>query len=91
MCICCPLKIGQHRAIDAETAGNKSDYTPKVSQLGPISHFSTGKCYKVAGVLNLVLSLSFFHTGLWKYNMEPHGKELCRSEKKLFLRYIKMA
>ncbi|CAI9599011.1 unnamed protein product [Staurois parvus] len=29
-----------------------------------------------AGVLNLVLSLSHSHTGHWKFNMAPHGKEL---------------
>ncbi len=28
------------------------------------------------GVLNLVLSLSLSHTGHWKFNMAPHGKEL---------------
>ena len=31
-------------------------------------------------MLNLVLSLSLSHTGHWKFNMAPHGKEL--SEKK---------
>ncbi len=29
-----------------------------------------------AGVLNLVLLLSLSHTGHWKFNMTPHGKEL---------------
>ncbi len=29
-----------------------------------------------AGVLNLVLSLSLSHSGQWKLNMAPHGKEL---------------
>ncbi len=32
-------------------------------------------CYKVSGVLNLVLSLSLSHTGHWKFNMAPHDKE----------------
>ncbi len=27
-------------------------------------------------MINLVLSLSFSHTGHWKFNMAPHGKEL---------------
>ncbi len=27
-------------------------------------------------MLNLVLSLSLSHTGHWKLNMAPHGKEL---------------
>ncbi len=27
-------------------------------------------------MLNLVLSLSLSHTGHWKFNMAPHGKEL---------------
>ncbi len=29
-------------------------------------------------VLNLVLSLSLSHTGHWKFNMAPHGKELSK-------------
>jgi len=33
-------------------------------------------------VLNLVLSLSLFHTGHWKFNMAPHGKELSEDLKK---------
>ncbi len=33
-----------------------------------------------SGVLNLVLSLS--HTGHWKFNMAPHGKELSEDQKK---------
>ncbi len=33
-----------------------------------------------SGVLNLVLSLS--HTGHWKFNMAPHGKELSEDKKK---------
>ncbi len=35
-----------------------------------------------AGVLNLVLSLSLSHTGHWKFNMAPHGKELSEDPKK---------
>ncbi len=35
------------------------------------------------GVLNLVLSLSLFHTGHWKFNMAPHGKELSEDLKKI--------
>ncbi len=35
-----------------------------------------------AGVLNLVLSLSISHTGRWKFNMAPHGKELSEDLKK---------
>ncbi len=34
------------------------------------------------GVLNLVLSLSCSHTGHWKFNMAPHGKELSEDLKK---------
>ncbi len=34
------------------------------------------------GVLNLVLLLSLFHTGHWKFNMGPHGKELSEDLKK---------
>ncbi len=33
-------------------------------------------------MLNLVLSLSFSHTGHWKFNMAPHGKELSEDLKK---------
>ncbi len=33
-------------------------------------------------MLNLVLSLSLFHTGHWKFNMAPHGKELSEDLKK---------
>ncbi len=32
-------------------------------------------------VFNLVSSLLFSHTGHWKFNMEPHGKELSEDEK----------
>ncbi len=44
-------------------------------------------------MLNLVLSLSLAHTGHWKFNMAPHGKELSEDLKKIyiFLLYIKMA
>ncbi len=40
------------------------------------------RCEWVAGVLNLVLSLSISHTGHWKFNMGPHGKELSEDLKK---------
>ncbi len=65
----------------------------KISKLGPINHFlslvscdslvlqSLG-CEWGAGVLNLVLSLSLSHTGNWKFNMAPHGKELSYDLKK---------
>ncbi len=33
-------------------------------------------------MLNLVLSLSLSHTGPWKFNMAPHGKELSEDLKK---------
>ncbi len=33
-------------------------------------------------MLNLVLSLSLFHTGHWKFNMAPRGKELSEDLKK---------
>ncbi len=33
-------------------------------------------------VLNLVLSLSLSHTGHWKFNMAPYGKELSEDLKK---------
>ncbi len=33
-------------------------------------------------MLQLVLSLSLSHTGHWKFNMEPHGKELSEDLKK---------
>ncbi len=64
-----------------------------MSKLNPISHFlspvSCGllvlqglRCEWGAGVLNLVLSLSLSHTGHWKFNMSPHGKELSEDLKK---------
>ncbi len=34
-------------------------------------------------MLNLVLSLSLSHTGHWKFNMAPHGKELSEDQKKI--------
>ncbi len=33
-------------------------------------------------MLNLALSLSLSHTGHWKFNMAPHGKELSEDLKK---------
>ncbi len=72
-----------------------------MSKLGPISHFLSLvscdwlvlqglRCEWGAGVLNLVLSLS--HTGHWKFNMAPHGKELWGlKKKKELLLYIKIA
>ncbi|CAI9566695.1 unnamed protein product, partial [Staurois parvus] len=64
-----------------------------MSKLGPISHFPSpvscdslvlqGLRYECgAGLLNLVLSLSLSHTGHWKFNMAPHGKELSEDLKK---------
>ncbi len=64
-----------------------------MSKLGPISHFLSLvscdslvlqglRCEWGAGVLNLVLSLSLSHTGHWKFNMAPHGKELSEDLKK---------
>ncbi len=40
------------------------------------------RCEWGAGVLHLVLSLSLFQTGHWKFNMAPHGKELSQDLKK---------
>ncbi len=40
------------------------------------------RCEWEVGVLNLVLSLSLSHTGHWKFNMAPHGKELSEDLKK---------
>ncbi len=43
-------------------------------------------------MLNLVLSFSLSHTGHWKFNMAPHGKELSEDlKKKKLLLCIKMA
>ncbi|CAI9542219.1 unnamed protein product [Staurois parvus] len=61
-----------------------------MSKLGPISHFPSLvscdslvlqglRCEWRAGVLNWVL---LFHTGHWKFNMVPHGKELSQVRKK---------
>ncbi len=40
------------------------------------------RCEWGADVLNLVLSLSLSHTGHWKFNMAPCGKELSEGLKK---------
>ncbi len=64
-----------------------------MSKLGPISHFLSPvscdslvlqglRCEWGAGVLNLVWSPSLSHTGHWKFNMAPHGKELSEDLKK---------
>ncbi len=64
-----------------------------MSKLGPIRHFLSPvpcdllvlqglRCEWGAGVFNLVLSLSLSHTGHWKFNMAPHGKELSEDLKK---------
>ncbi len=74
----------------------------KMSKLSPISYFLSPvscdslmlqdlRCEWGAGVLNLLLSLSLSHTGHWKFNMTPHGKELSEDMKKELLLYIKMA
>ncbi len=58
-----------------------------MSKLGPITHFLSPvscdllvlqglRCEWGAGVLNFVLLLSLSHTGHWKFNIVPHGKEL---------------
>ncbi len=65
-----------------------------MSKLCPISHFLPPvscdslvlqglRCEWGAGVLNVVLSLS--HTGHWKFNMAPHGKELSEDLKKIIV------
>ncbi len=36
-------------------------------------------------MLNLVLLLSVAHTGHWKFNMAPHGKELSEDLKKIIV------
>ncbi len=43
------------------------------------------RCEWGAGLFNLVLSLSLSHTGHWKFNMAPHGKELSEDLKKRFV------
>ncbi|CAI9553135.1 unnamed protein product, partial [Staurois parvus] len=40
------------------------------------------RCEWGAAVLNLVLSFSLSHTGHWKFNMAPHGKERSEDMKK---------
>ncbi len=40
-------------------------------------------------MLNLVLSLSSSHTGHWKFNMAPHGKELSEDLKKIIVALYK--
>ncbi len=67
-----------------------------MSKLGPISHILSPvscdslvlqglRCKWGAGVFNLVLSLSLSHTGQWKFNMAPHGKELSENLKKIIV------
>ncbi len=64
-----------------------------MSKLGSISHFLFPvscdslvlqglSCEWGVGVLNLVLSLSISHTGHWKFNIAPHGKEISEDLKK---------
>ncbi len=85
----------QHTAINVETAGHKSEYTPKwkcpnwaqLAIFSPRCHVTPLvlqglRCEWGAGVLNLMLSLSLSHTGHWKFNMAPHGKELSEDLKK---------
>ncbi len=38
-------------------------------------------------MLNFVLLLSLSHTGHWKFNMAPHGKELSEDLEKILLLY----
>ncbi len=91
----CPLKITQHSAINVLTAGHKSEYNPKwkCPNWAPISHFLSPvscdslvlqglRCEWGPGLLNLVLLLSLPHTGHWKFNLAPHGKELSEDLKK---------
>ncbi len=65
-----------------------------MSKLGPISQYLSPvsfdslvlqglRCEWGAGMLNLVSSLSLSHTGHWKFNMAPHGKELSVDLKKV--------
>ncbi len=67
-----------------------------MSKLGPISLFLFPvscdslvlqglRCEWGAGVLNLVLLLSLSHTGHWKFNMAPHGKELSEDLTKIIV------
>ncbi len=67
-----------------------------MSKLGPISIrdslvLQDLRCERGAGVFNVVLLLSLSHTGHWKFNMAPHGKELSEDLKKELLLCIKMA
>ncbi len=43
------------------------------------------RCEWGAGLFNLVLSLSLSHTGHWKFNMAPNGKELSENLKKIIV------
>ncbi len=65
----------------------------EMSKLDPIRYFISPvlcdslvllslRCELGAVVLNLVLSLSLSHTGHWKFNMAPHGKQLSEDLKK---------
>ncbi len=67
-----------------------------MSKLGPISHFLSPvscdslvlqgfRCEWREGVLDLVLSLLLSHTGHWKFNMAPRGKELSEYLKKIIV------
>ncbi|CAI9554646.1 unnamed protein product, partial [Staurois parvus] len=42
------------------------------------------RCEWGADLLNLLLSLSVSHSGHWKFNMAPHGKELSEDLKHIF-------
>ncbi len=72
-------------------ATNVSTPLSKNVQIGPNSLSSVSydllelqglRCKWGAGVLHLVLSLLLSHTGHWKFNMAPHGKELSEDLKK---------
>ncbi len=60
----------------------------EMSTLGPISDFLSPVSCDSLVLLSLrcewgaVLSLSLSHTGHWKFNMAPHGKELSEDLKK---------
>ncbi len=49
------------------------------------------RCEWGEGVKFGVIALTLSHTGHWKFNMAPHGKELSEELKKELLLYIKMA
>ncbi|CAH2312972.1 Transposable element [Pelobates cultripes] len=55
-----------------------------MSKLGPISNFpSLASCDSlVLQGLRSVIALTLSHTGHWKFNMAPHGKELSEDLKK---------